>query len=139
MRLDSSPHARTRPLAELAANRVIPGPVVRRAGGKRSAAEDPTAHRDAVYPGACRGKGVDGDTRCTQTWCVGARVAVDIETVLTPTTLDVRGKPPGKHLAALRNPAIRARAAYPHPVLLRVSGHFAKSGHDNRERFLVAS
>ncbi|MDE0081997.1 MAG: hypothetical protein OXT72_05050 [Gammaproteobacteria bacterium] len=43
MRLDSSPSAQERLIAELAANRVIPVPVLRPVGGKRSVATDPAS------------------------------------------------------------------------------------------------
>ena len=140
MRLDSSPNASPRPIAELAASRVISVPVLQRAEGTRGAATDPTAHRRAVHPGSYRDRGEDGDTRRTQPLAaVGTRGADDLAAVLTPTTFNVQDKARGKHRTALRKPASRARVAYPHPVWLRVSGYYTKRGHDNPERFLVAS
>ena len=140
VRLDSSPNARPCPTVELAANRVISVPVLRRAGGTRGAATDPTAQRKAVHPGACRCRGEDGDTRRMQPLAVvGTRGADDLAAAPAPTTFNVQDIARGKHRTALRNPASRARVAYPHAVWLRVSGYSAKRGHDNPERFLVAS
>ena len=140
VRLDSSPNAGPRPIAGLAANRVISVPILRRAEGTVDAATEPTADRRAVHPGAYRDRGKDGDALRTRPLAaVGTRGADDLAAALTPTTFSVQDKARGKHRTALRNPASRARVAYPHPVWLRVSAYSAKRGHDNPERSLVTS